>query len=175
MNNFEPNALIKECINNRDLKGLRGALTTIIYRDRNFSTGDFDNSVDYTINKCQIKEVYQPFDKMEPLFNDSIKSRMFTEENFGDAIYELKVNFCKERIDDVKIIGKELYPVKSEKDSERNFTQSTAVNTGKKQQSYNSKSSPIKKNGVDAVTIVKGVAVLAVVAVAISIIAKSLK
>lgn len=43
--------------------------------------------------------------------NPTISSQKttFTDEDFADAVFELKKNFCQERISDVKTIGKKLY------------------------------------------------------------------
>jgi hypothetical protein len=80
-----------------------------MYRDRNFSMGDFDKAVKYAVSKVGHENIYKPFDdkyEMVTNINDA------TEQDFGDAIYHTKMNFCTERINNVKAIGKKLYPVK---------------------------------------------------------------
>lgn len=114
MDNFSVNSLIKECIENNDIKGLRVALATIIYGDRDFNKGEFENSLNYVVNDCGIKEVFEEFDSKTPLVSKSVGGRSFTEEDFADAVYELKINFCEERIKDVKEISRALYLKKEE-------------------------------------------------------------
>lgn len=83
---------------------LRGALGNICYTNRNFSNGEFDEVLQYIEQKgIKIKE-------------DSLKGNLvsegkekFSENDFGDAVFELKENFCDERIADVKKIGRAVY------------------------------------------------------------------
>ena len=114
MNNFKVNSFIKECIDNNDVEGIRVALTTIIYGDRNFSKGEFENSLNYVVNTCGIREIFEELDTTAPLICNSVKGRNFNEDDFAEAVYELKVNFCRERIEDVKAISKVLYPIKGQ-------------------------------------------------------------
>lgn len=110
MNSFKPNKLILECIEKKNIKGLRATVTGILVRDRNASTGDFEKNVNYIINECGITELFEDFDGNKPLISESVRDRKLTDEDFSDAIYYLKNNFCSERIDDVINIGRELYP-----------------------------------------------------------------
>lgn len=110
MSSFEPNKLIKECIEKKDIVRLRGTVTGILVRDRNASTGDFEKNIDYIVKECGIKELFEVFDNTKPLISEQVNDRTLTDEDFSDAVYYLKSNFCSERIDDVIKIGRELYP-----------------------------------------------------------------
>jgi hypothetical protein len=81
----------------------------IAARDRNFSTGDFDRTLRYIVSKLGRDGLYQPFDESEKLSYNPTK---VTNGDFNDAAFNLKTNFCTERINDLKSIGKKLYPNK---------------------------------------------------------------
>ena len=51
-------------------------------------------------------EVYQEYDKKQLVSDEKSE---YTAEDFSEAVFLLKENFCKERINDVKKIGKALY------------------------------------------------------------------
>lgn len=100
---------IESGIANNDLELLREAVGNICYTSRNFSSGEFDEAIRYVESKgINIKE--------EHLVGELIVStekNNFTDEDFERAVFELKENFCEERIQDVKTIGKKLYSDKS--------------------------------------------------------------
>lgn len=133
MSSFEPNKLIKECIEKKDINRLRGTVTGILVRDRNASTGDFENNINYIIDECGITELFENFDSTKPLVSDSVKDRRLTDEDFSDAVYYLKNNFCKERIDDVIKIGRELYPKTIEQYEEEENKEQRAKKQKKKE------------------------------------------
>lgn len=101
---------IEQGIARRDIRALREAIGTICYLDRDFSRGEFDEAVQYVESKgIQLKD--------SRLIGDppvSSQKRSFTKDDFGAAVFELKENFCDERIEDVKKIGKALYSVKEQ-------------------------------------------------------------
>lgn len=100
---------LDEKIAKKDLFMLREALGNTIYGCRNFSDGEFDGAVKYVENHgVKIKELYDG----EPLISKTKPEDEWTDRDFSDAIAELKMNFCDERINDVKKIGKKLYPSK---------------------------------------------------------------
>ncbi|MCI7061692.1 MAG: hypothetical protein MR965_05760 [Lachnospiraceae bacterium] len=88
-----------------DIKALREALGSISYTNRDFSNGEFDEAVEYVKSKgIKIMD--------ESLVGDpaiSSQKKTFTDADFAKAIFELKKNFCEERIEDVKTIGRSLY------------------------------------------------------------------
>ena len=104
MNRF---ADLDKRIQEKDIFMLREALGNTIYGCRNFSDGEFDNAVQYVESKgIKIKD-----DELKGALISTGK-QTYTPDDFADAIAELKMNFCDERIADVKKIGKTLYPSK---------------------------------------------------------------
>lgn len=96
---------IENGIAKNDVKALREAIGSICYTNRNFSNGEFFEVVKYVESKgIQLKD-------KELMGNPTISSQKseFTDEDFARAIFELKRNFCDERIQDVKMIGEKLY------------------------------------------------------------------
>lgn len=96
---------IEKGIANNDVKALREALGSIIYTNRDFSNGEFFKVLNYVESKgIKVKD-------SELIGKPPITSQKseFTDEDFARAIFELKKNFCDERIKDVKTIGEKLY------------------------------------------------------------------
>lgn len=96
---------VEKGIANNDIKALREAIGSICYTNRDFSNGEFFEVVSYVESKgIKIKD--------DTLVGDEPVSRIkleFDEDDFTRAVFELKRNFCDERIKDVEIIGKKLY------------------------------------------------------------------
>lgn len=107
MRKFTPNKLVQECIANNDIRGLRGAFVAIILSDRSFSKGEFDETLNYIYGETKLV-ILEGFNN-EELLSKKISVGNITEDDFAEAVYNLKVNFCKERIDDVKKLAKALY------------------------------------------------------------------
>lgn len=99
--------LVKDSIEERDIIGLKGAFVAIIFSDRSFSSGNFDNTLEYVVSETDLK-IFESFDGGE-LLSKKINSGNITEDDFEEAVYNLKVNFCKKRIEDVKKLGEFLY------------------------------------------------------------------
>ncbi|PRR82000.1 hypothetical protein [Clostridium vincentii] len=168
MSNFKPNNLVKECINNKDIKGLKGALVGIILSDRNFSKGYFDNTVSYIIDNCGSDMIYEKFDG-EDILSVNIKNSKITEDDFAEAVYNLKDNFCQERINDVKAISKEIYGNKAIGANKKEviFTEDKDGNNPiKKQISHQREVNQKEEN--NSIKVVVGIAVVAAIAVAIA-------
>ncbi len=102
MNKFDS---VEEGIINRDVDALRHAVANICYTSRDFSSGDFDETIRYIRSKGI--DIIEPELKGNPLISKS--KQTYNENDFADAVYELRENFCKERICDVKTIGEKLY------------------------------------------------------------------
>lgn len=101
---------IEKGIRNNDVKSLRAAIGSICCVSRDFSDGEFEDVVKY-VEKQGIKL------KDDQLFGRptiSSQKKEFSEEDFARAVFELKKNFCDERIEDVKTIGRALYGDKKE-------------------------------------------------------------
>ena len=95
---------IERGIANNDIVGLREAIGSICYTSRDFSSGEFDEVLRYVESKgIKLKD-----DTLDgELISDG--KTAYTDEDFARAVFMLKKNFCKERIADVKKIGKALY------------------------------------------------------------------
>ena len=102
MNAYET---IEKAISNNDIEALREAIGSICYTSRDFSSGEFDEAVRYVESKgIKLKD-----NAIIGAPTISSQKREFTDQDFARAIFELKKNFCDERIEDVKTIGKSLY------------------------------------------------------------------
>ena len=102
--NMQRYEAVENGILNNDIKGLREAVGTLCYTSRDFSSGEFDEVVAYVEKRgIKLKD-----DKLEGELVSEGKTT-YTDEDFAYAVFELKNNFCDERIADVKKIGKALY------------------------------------------------------------------
>ena len=94
-------------IEKNDVQMLRNRIGNIIYTSRDFSSGDFDAAIKYVESKgIKLKEPYNS--KYELVLNKKDLSEC-TREDFAAAVFNLKENFCTERINEVKKIGKYMY------------------------------------------------------------------
>lgn len=96
---------IEDGIAKGDVKALREAVGSICYVRRDFSSGEFDEAVNYVSAKVP------GFMDSSLVGSPTVSSQKtsFTDDDFARAVFELKKNFCQERIADVKKIGKALY------------------------------------------------------------------
>ncbi|SDB13848.1 hypothetical protein [Butyrivibrio sp. INlla16] len=102
--------VIEEGIQNNDVDSLRDALGNLVYTSSDFSSGEFEESLRYIESKgIAIKDNHLT----GPDLISKIKTE-FTDDDLADSVYELKKNFCDERIEDVKAIGKALNAKKDE-------------------------------------------------------------
>ena len=95
---------IEKGIADNDIERIREAIGSICYVDRDFSKGEFDRVLRYVESKgIKVKD-----DTLDgKLISDG--KTAYTDKDFTRAIFMLKKNFCNERIEDVKKIGKTLY------------------------------------------------------------------
>ena len=99
---------IEKAITDNNITLLRESLGGLAYCCRDFSDGEFDRTLKYIESKgIQVKE---KFNNNPPLISETKKPEDLTHDDFTSAIFELKKNFCDERIKDAKIVGKILYP-----------------------------------------------------------------
>lgn len=95
---------IENDIAQNNIKSLREKIGSLCYTSRSFSSSEFDEVVSYVIQKgIALKD--------EKLVGSLISEgkETYTDEDFTRAVFELKRNFCDERINDVKKIGRSLY------------------------------------------------------------------
>ena len=97
---------ISNVAKNKDIKGIRRVLVIAIQNDQNFEKGYFDINLNYALKHVSETHLFESYDK-KPLISNSKKE--FNRDDYINAIYELKNNFCKERIADVKKIGQYVY------------------------------------------------------------------
>ena len=148
---------IENGIAQNDVKALREAIGSICYTNRDFSNGEFFEAIKHVESKgIQLKDAGL-------VGNPTISSQRseFTDEDFAKAIFELKRNFCDERIQDVKTIGEKLYgkkDVASKSVSEGNdYTMKrSSVGTFPNHQSH-------QKNGSKAQMVIGLVAVVVII------------
>ena len=131
MNN-EVNQLVMEAVRTKDIIGLKSAISTLINYDRNFSRGYVESNLEY-IKRNGIN-IFEEFNHQKLISNKS--SNQYTEKDFSDAIFYLEKNFCNERLEDVKKIGKVLYKEKTSKPivkTEQQFTKEKVTSDNSKQ------------------------------------------
>lgn len=105
--------IIEDAIAQKDIEALREAVGSICYASRDFSSGEFDQVVNYIESKgIRLKD-----DSLIGPPTISSQKDTFDEEDFTIAVFELKNNFCDERIQDVRTIGQALYGSDSQKES----------------------------------------------------------
>ena len=106
---MQKNETIEKAIKDRNIQLLRESLGNICYVDANFSIGEFDSTIGY-IKNSGISDEELKDKKLEGELITDQKSSPYTQDDFIEAVAKLKNNFCDERIEDVKKIGKMLYP-----------------------------------------------------------------
>lgn len=113
--NFELTDLVDQGIQENDMMCVRRALTSMCPFDRAFTQGKFDNGIEYVLREKGISEdkLYVAFDPtLFPLMRERVdtKDSTLTEDDYTHAVFYLTENFCKERIEDVKKLGRYLFP-----------------------------------------------------------------
>lgn len=96
--------VINKGIAEKDVALLRDAIGNLCYTSRNFASSEFDEAIKFVLSKgIKLKD--------EALVGELVSAgkTTFTKEDFTRAVFELKKNFCDERIADVKKIGKAVY------------------------------------------------------------------
>ena len=123
-------------IEKNDVQMLRNRIGNIIYTSRDFSSGDFDAAIKYVESKgIKLKEPYNS--KYELVLNKKDLSEC-TREDFAAAVFNLKENFCTERINEVKKIGKYMYgPGGKAKNNDDKKKDSTKDDTSEKKDNKN--------------------------------------
>lgn len=94
---------LEEAVNKGDLTGIYSIFYTVLHEDPSFSTGKFDQLLAY-VKSRNVKGLMQPFDGEE--FEAEEK---WNKEYWAIQASELVDNFCEERIEHLKKVGKKLY------------------------------------------------------------------
>lgn len=100
---------IEKGIENHDVVALREAIGSICYTCRDFSNGEFDA----VVSDVEKRGIKLRDDQLIGEATISSQKTSFNDEDFAKAVFYLKGNFCDERIEDVKKIGKTLYASES--------------------------------------------------------------
>ncbi|MDO6993455.1 hypothetical protein Q5M87_05460 [Brachyspira innocens] len=101
MSNFKPSNFLQECIEKRDVEGIKNILYMSLNTDRSFSTGNFDNILNYAKERV-------------PEFISSDKGETFksecTESYWSELAVSLRNEFTMEKVRQLKKMSEELYP-----------------------------------------------------------------
>ena len=92
----------KEVVNCNDVVGIKSALYTIILSDPFFSSGKFDDALEYVVDK-KGKEFFDEHDGEVFLAESE-----WNEEYYNDVLSRLSDNFSEERVEKVKEIAKKI-------------------------------------------------------------------
>lgn len=101
---------LQEAIENNDVLAIHSSFYSILHEDPNFSTGKFEKTLAY-IKVKNIPGVFQEYDG--EVFKESDE---WNEEYWALEASVLMDNFCMERINLLKQIGRKLYPVAVKKE-----------------------------------------------------------
>lgn len=97
------NKRVEEAVAEKNVVHLVDAFTNIILKDKRFDTREFDDSLEYA-QKQMGEDIFKPFDgepeKSEP---------EWTVGYWNDQLSALQDNFCLERIDRMRRLGRKLY------------------------------------------------------------------
>lgn len=103
---MEKNAIIEKAIAEKDITVLRESVASLILIDRNFSKSSFYDMLNYVNSKLNIMDKCG----LKGELISELKKE-YSKDDFVKALYLLENNFCNERIEDVKKIGRTLYPI----------------------------------------------------------------
>ena len=139
---------IEKGIENKDVKRLREAIGNICYTNRDLSNGEFFEAIKYV----EDREIKLKDTKLIGKPTISSQKEEFTDDDYSRAVFELKKNFCDDRIKDVQTIGKKLYgkkttPIKTAKPTSQ-------AGTSPNQESHQRSQKSVVISGLVAVVIV---------------------
>ncbi|MEI0491527.1 hypothetical protein R4J17_03695 [Brachyspira intermedia] len=103
MSNFKPSNFLQECIEKRDVEGIKNILYMSLNTDRSFSIDNFDNILNYA--KERVPEFILP-DKGETFKPES----EWTESYWSELAVSLRNEFTMEKVRQLKKMSEKLYP-----------------------------------------------------------------
>ena len=109
---FDMTDLVDKALREGNLRSARRVISNICPSDRTFTTSEFEDALEYVQNVKGV-DIYEPFDPLlKPLYAERIDRRDPTleEDDFAASVACLKENFCPERIEDTKKLGRYLFP-----------------------------------------------------------------
>lgn len=95
-----------------NIRGVCRLLVNICEFDPTFANGEFDDALEYVI-KVKGVDIYEPFDAdLNPLYAARVdrKDPTLQKDDFVTSVAYLLENFCPERIEDTKKLGRYLFP-----------------------------------------------------------------
>lgn len=109
---FDNSDLVDKALQEENLRSARCVISNICPFDRTFTTGEFEDALEYVI-KVKGVDIFEPFDaSLNPLYGERVdrKDPTLEEDDFAVSVAYLKENFCPERIEDTKKLGRYLFP-----------------------------------------------------------------
>ena len=109
---FTMTHLIDQALQNKNLRNVRRIVANIGPHDRTFTTSEFEDALEY-VQDVKGVDIYEPFDaSLKPLYAERVdrKDPTLEEDDFAASVACLKENFCLERIEDTKKLGRYLFP-----------------------------------------------------------------
>lgn len=108
--NFGDTFYLDKNIAQNDMEGLRDQLCVKCRLDRSFSTHGFEDGIEYVEKERGVKNLWQPLDRSLAMFGERVERQdpTLSDEDYSRAVFDLSINFCPERIEDVKKLGRYL-------------------------------------------------------------------
>lgn len=97
------NNKVRQDVRERNVRHIINDLIMIIHNDRGLYTSEFADSLAYV--KAAGIDVEEPFDG-----GDFAPESAWNDQYWAEQMAKLRFNFCQERIEHVKAIGRKLYP-----------------------------------------------------------------
>ena len=95
---------LKKMIEEKDVIGIRSAFFTMAHEDPGFSSGKYEKTLEY-VKSLAIPGLFQVYD------GEAFKGEAEWNEGYwAEVASKLQDNFCEERIQHLKAVGRKLYP-----------------------------------------------------------------
>lgn len=109
---FVSSERVDRALQSGNIRIVKQLLVNVCKFDRTFSTGEFEDAMEYV---CKVKgvNIFEPLDEtLKPLYSERVdrKDPTLGEDDFTASAVCLMENFCPERIEDTKKLGRYLFP-----------------------------------------------------------------
>lgn len=109
---FVSSERVDRALQSGNIRIVKQLLVNVCKFDRTFSTGEFEDAMEYV---CKVKgvNIFEPLDEtLRPLYSERVdqKDPTLGEDDFTASAVCLMENFCPERIEDTKKLGRYLFP-----------------------------------------------------------------
>ena len=109
---FVSSERVDRALKSGDISTVKQLLVNVCKFDRTFSSGEFEDAMEYV---CKVKgvNIFEPLDEtLGHLYSERVERKDPTlgEDDFTASVVCLKENFCPERIEDAKKLGRYLFP-----------------------------------------------------------------